>query len=172
HEHDRKRASRRPGGAPGAVGEDDGRDAEQRPRLVVELENRVHAVQLLAVRVLQVDDLASPDHPEREKTEKGGEHDLALRAARERSPGGPSGEKRQEKDESERRRLFRERDSEGDDGRGREKEVAPAPPLLGVFANGKKKSRRRDGEEDPPDAQELEDAGRRVGFSDSVVRQL
>src|SRR5207253_1826135 len=89
---------------------------------------RVHAVQLLAVRVLQVDDLASPDHSEREKTEKGGEHDLAVRAARERSPGGPSGEKRKEEDESQRRRFLRERDSEGDDGRGREKEVAPAAP--------------------------------------------
>ena len=135
-------------GGEGAPGEDHAPDRDERPRLVVELEDRVHPLQVGPVAVLEVDELASADHPEAEHQQERGEHSGAVvaRGAQAR-PGRPRGEQSQKDDDGHGGHLEHEA---GDErrrtgqrpGRGRGG-AAPLPNRPRSAARARARRRRR-----------------------------
>ena len=142
--------------APGAPGEDRAADGEERPGLVVELEDRVHPLQVGPVAVLEVDELAAADHPEAEQHEERGEDAGAVVARRRAGSSRPPAP-----------RAVARKSDDGQGGRLRARGPRRAPPPA---ASARPRSRRRraasessavarpeaeraDGEEDSPDAE-------------------
>ena len=151
------------------------RDAEERPRLVVELEDRVHPLELIAVVVLEVAELAAGDHRERQDEEPRGVEDRrGVLAAGPQRRGRRAGSRAPRGRGSAAAPVFRVIIAASSaPPRGRRQPEVAAPPRSARLSSARRPERQdADGEEEPPDAEKLDEARLLLGPAEALVGQL
>ena len=160
-------------GVPGPPREDGGADRDQRPGLMVELEDRIHPLEVVPVVVLEIDELAPADHAEPEKDQERGEErgQVSLRRSQ-RPPRFLAGERAEKQDHGQDRRLQGEAHQKSG-ARGQREQEVPAPPgLLRRFVRRGPQRQRENGEQCSPDAEQLDPAGEEIRPADALVLQV
>ena len=140
---------------------------------MVELEDRVHPLEVVPVVVLEVDELAPADHAEPEKDqERGVERGQVSLRRSQRPPRFLAGERAEKQDHGQDRRLQGEAHQKSGARGQREQEVPSPPGLLRRFVRRGPERQREDGEQGSPDAEQLDPAGEESARPSALVLQV
>src|SRR5262249_21057970 len=146
-------------GVPPPFRESGGADGEKRPGLVVELEDRVHTLKLVAVAVLEVDELAAGHHCEAEKQQEARVDLRGIVRIAQTGPGDACREITQKQENDESGNLLDERCKGRETERHGELEILAAALRL-IFLRKRPEGGEHDGKENSPNGDELEQTRR------------